>query len=416
MPRVSVFTPTHNPRFLDDCFRSLTAQSFPDWEWIVLLNGKVTSWAPPTADPRVRVERAVGRIRGVGAAKSAACELATGEILVELDHDDLLTPTALAEVVDALVSNPKATLAFSDFAQINDDGSPNHDKFNLDNGWEYTSEPLNGTTFLRCHAMAASPHNVGYIWYAPNHIRAFRRTAYESVGGYDATLGVLDDHDLMIRLYEVGDFVHIPKCLYLQRVHRRNTQSDPTLNAEIQAGTVELYLEHIEHMALASATRAGLASIALRTPTNVGDIELDERYTPVMIDPNQTRLDFMDGEVAVIKAVDILQRVPDRAQFLNEAYRAMSHAGLMLSDTASTDGRGAFQDPSHVAFYNENSFMYLTQAAMRPTIPSLKARWQVSHLTTYYPSPVHEDIDIPYVKANLLAIKEGPRQGGPLLC
>jgi hypothetical protein len=94
----------------------------------------------------------------------------------------------------------------------------------------------------------------------------------------------------------------------------------------------------------------------------------------------------------------------------------MSHAGVLLSDTASTDGRGAFQDPSHVCFYNENSFSYLTQSRLRPTIPTLQARWQVSHLTTYYPSPVHEDIDIPYVKANLLAIKDGPRQGGPLLC
>ena len=287
MPRVSVFTPTHNPRFLDDCYRSLIAQSFPDWEWVVLLNGKVTTWSPPEPDPRVRVERAVGRVRGVGAAKRAACELATGDILVELDHDDRLTPTALAEVVDALASHPGATLAYSDFAQINDDGSPNDDRFNVDNGWQYSPEPRDGTTYLRCHAMAASPHNVGYIWYAPNHIRAFRRESYEAVGGYDAALNILDDQDLMVRLYELGDFVHIPQCLYLQRIHRRNTQSDPTLNAEIQAGTIEVYQEHIEHMALAWAARSGLACVALRTPTNVGEVELDERFTQMTIDPDE---------------------------------------------------------------------------------------------------------------------------------
>jgi glycosyltransferase involved in cell wall biosynthesis len=416
MPRVSIFTPTHNPRFLDDCLKSLTAQSFPDWEWIVLLNGKVTTWSPPEDDPRVRVERAVGRIRGVGAAKRAACELATGDILLELDHDDRLTPTALAEIVDAFAKHPAATLVFSDFAQINDDGSPNDVKFNLNNGWQYTPEVFNGTTYLRCHAMAASPHNVGYIWYAPNHVRAFRRDAYEKVGGYDASLTVLDDQELMIRLYELGEFVHIPQCLYFQRVHRRNTQSDPTLNAEIQEGTVELYRDHIESMALAWAARSGLASLALTTATNVREAAVDERFTRLTIDSTNTRFDAGDGEIGVIKAVDILQRVPDRAQFLNEAYRAMTHGGLLLTDTASTDGRGAFQDPSHVAFYNENSFMYLTQATLRPTIPTLNARFQVSHLTTYYPSQVHEDIDIPYVKANLLAIKDGPRQGGPLMC
>jgi glycosyltransferase involved in cell wall biosynthesis len=416
MALVSVFTPTHNSRYLDDCFRSLSAQSYPDWEWIVLLNGKATTWSPPQVDPRVRVERAPGRIRGVGAAKRAACERATGEILVELDHDDRLTPTAIAEIVDAFASHPGAAFAFSDFAQINDDGSPNQDRFTVDNGWDYSPQPLNGTTYLRCHAMAPSPHNVGYIWYAPNHVRAFTRVAYDKVGGYDASLNVLDDQDLMTRLYEVGEFVHLPHCLYLQRVHRRNTQSDPALNAEIQAGTIEIYREHIEHLALAWAGRAGLACLALRTPTNVGEVELDERFTQVTIDPATTRFNLADDEVGVIKAVDVLQRIPDRAQFLNEAYRAMHHGGLLLTDTASTDGRGAFQDPSHVAFYNENSFMYLTRDELRPTIPTLRARLQVSHLTTYYPSRVHEDINIPYVKANLLAIKDGPRQGGPLSC
>jgi len=39
----------------------------------------------------------------------------------------------------------------------------------------------------------------------------------------------------------------------------------------------------------------------------------------------------------------------------------------------------------------------------------------VSHLRTFYPSPTHEQGFTPYVQANLLAIKEGPRQGGPLL-
>ena len=299
---------------------------------------------------------------------------------------------------------------------MNDDGSPNHERFNLDNGWEYSTQDINGTSYLRCHAMAATPHNTGYIWYAPNHVRAFRREAYDKVGGYDAALTILDDQDLMTRLYKHGEFVQIPKCLYLQRIHRRNTQIDPTVNATIQSGTIDLYREHIEQLALAWATRAGLACLALRAPSSIGAIDLDERFTAITIDPEQTRFDVADGEVGVIKAVDILQRVPDRAQFLNECYRGLGHGGMLLTDTPSTDGRGAFQDPSHVAFYNENSFMYLTQAALRPTIPTLSARWQISHLTTYFPSSVHEEIDIPYVKANLLAIKDGPRQGGPLLC
>jgi hypothetical protein len=60
--------------------------------------------------------------------------------------------------------------------------------------------------------------------------------------------------------------------------------------------------------------------------------------------------------------------------------------------------------------------MYVTQAALHDAIPDLKARFQVSHLRTFYASPGHEQLNIAYVQANLLAVKEGPRQGGPLLC
>ena len=51
----------------------------------------------------------------------------------------------------------------------------------------------------------------------------------------------------------------------------------------------------------------------------------------------------------------------------------------------------------------------------RPSLPSLTARLQVSQLRTYYPTSWHEQVQIPYVQANLLCIKDGARQGGPLL-
>ena len=75
-----------------------------------------------------------------------------------------------------------------------------------------------------------------------------------------------------------------------------------------------------------------------------------------------------------------------------------------------------FKIPSAVAWYNENSFMYLTQAALRAAVPELSARLQVSHLSTGFQTVAHEQLGIAYVSANLLAVKDGPRQGGPLLC
>jgi O-antigen biosynthesis protein len=411
--QVSVFTPSHDPRFLDDAYASLAKQSLTDWEWIVLLN-KGARWAPPHADPRVHVSRAHARAQGIGALKHAACELASGEILVELDHDDLLTGGCLAALADAF-KDPEVVCAYSDWAQINEDGSPNHDRFDLANGWVYTAGTFEGKNLDRCTAMAATPHNMGYIWYAPNHVRAFRRTAYEKIGGYNSELAFLDDQDLMSRLYLVGDFAHVRRCLYLQRVHSRMSQVEAKMNAAIQEQTVIHYRRCIEDLAQAWAKRRGLRCLRLRTRAWIGDEPTDD-YEDVTIDPGNISIPADDGSVAIVKAYDVLNRVADRAGLFNEAHRVLAHAGLMLTQTPSTDGRGAFQDPSSVAYYNENSFMYVTQAALHDAIPDLTARFQVSHLRTFYPSPGHEELSIAYVQANLLAVKDGPRQGGPLLC
>lgn len=155
--RVSVFTPSHRPTYLDDCFRTLQAQTFPDWEWIVLLNGEA-EWRPERPDPRVRVLRGTAT-RHVGATKREACARTTGDILVELDHDDVLTATCLEEVVAAFDAHPEAVLVYSDFAQRNADGTPNFETFNERMGWEYAPASVNGLLLNRCLAFEPSPHS-----------------------------------------------------------------------------------------------------------------------------------------------------------------------------------------------------------------------------------------------------------------
>lgn len=413
--RVSVFTPSHDTRYLGEAYRSLSEQTFSDWEWIVLLNGKAKAWVPPVDDPRVKVCRASSRLKAiVGALKRAACELAEGEILVELDHDDQLSRGCLAQVLDAF-SDPNVVFAYSDFAQIGADGTPNRDRFDPAHGWVYTRGTIDGQEWDRCHAMAPTPHNVGHIWYAPNHVRAFRHSTYDEIGGYNAKLEYLDDQELMTRLYLAGEFAQIKRCLYFQRVHAANTQREVRINAAIQEQTLVYYREFIDDLALAWAKRHGLRALRLRVPAWIGDEEPGEGYEDALVDPDEPQIPGADSSVGIIDAYDVLQRLPRRAAFFNECYRVLAHAGLLVTNTPSTDGRGAFQDPSHTAFYNENSFIYLTQSALHSAIPGLNARFQVSHLRTYHPTQMHENMLIPYVQANLLAIKEGSRQGGPLL-
>ena len=218
----------------------------------------------------------------------------------------------------------------------------------------------------------------------------------------------------MYRLYLVGEFVQIKRCLYFQRVHEASTQREERINAAIQEQTVVYYRQFIEDLVLAWAGRHGLRCLRLRTPLWLGE-PLDDRYEDVLIDPDEPRIEAAPDSVAVVKAYDVLQRIPRRAEFFNECYRVLAHAGLILTATPSTDGRGAYQDPSATALYNENSFLYLTNAELRAAVPGLVGRFQVSYLGTSFPSQAHADDLVPYVDANLLAVKDGPRQGGPLL-
>jgi len=390
MPSVSLFTPSHNPRFLDEVYDSLLTQTRGDWEWIVLLNNGA-SWAPPV-DDRVKVHTA-GPVPGVGAAKKLACSYATAEILVELDHDDLLLPAAVEAIVAEFEQEPGASLVYSDFAQMNEDGSPNFDEFDPGPGWRYHDEDK----WHVCEALPATPHNVSYIWYAPNHVRAFRREAYEQVGGYDGSLGVVDDQDLMCRLYQAGDFAGIPELLYLQRIHPAMTQK--VRNAEIQVKTVELYDRYVQDNALAWAARNKLLCLDLGGAHNS-----PPAYVPVdwSLGSDAHRvLHEHAGRVGVIRAVDFLEH-NDALKMMTDIWRALAPGGMLLSMTPSTDGRGAFCDPTHISFWNELSFRYYTDPEYSKYLPVPPPLFRLSRLATVYPSPWHEDNQVPYVLSNLV--------------
>ncbi|MFF4846390.1 glycosyltransferase [Streptomyces sp. NPDC001194] len=417
-PRFSVFTPSHRPRFLDECLATLQAQTCPDWEWIVLLNGGAR-WRPERPDDRVRVVIA-DEVQGVGAAKRRACELARGEILVELDHDDLLAKACLAELGTAFDEHPEAVFVYSNTAQIAEDGSRDDSRWDESCGWQYEEVEVDGRKLLAVTSMAPTPHNVAYIWYAPNHVRAFRKEGYEQAGGYDAARTVLDDQDLMCRLFHIGDFHHIDRCLYLQRVHPANTQSDPEINAHIQRETVVLYDRYIEANALAWTQRRGLLALDLgaahRKPPGYVGVDQHPGQGVDIVAALPGRLDLPDGSVGVMRAVDFLGHVPAKVPLINELYRLLAPGGMLLITTPSSDGRGAYQDPSHVAHYNENSFWYYTDDQYRAFVPKIEARFQSSRLVTYFPTEWHSRNDISYVVANLIAMKEGAaRCGGPLL-
>jgi glycosyltransferase involved in cell wall biosynthesis len=421
MPTITVFTPSHDPKFLDDCYESLRQQTFEDWEWVVLHNGpsaedEDSAWT--VDDPRVHIRFLKGT-HGVGELKWWACNSAKSEYLVELDHDDVLAHTALERIVDAFESHPEAVFVYSDFAQINEDGSRNDDTFNLGMGWQYSEATVNGQSVLRCHSMHLYPSTVSYIWFAPNHVRAFRKDAYDAIGGYNPELEVLDDLDIIARLYQHGELYEIDECLYLQRVHPNNTQARSDLNERIQIETVQLYDQNVIPNALAWSQRNNLFAIDLGAAHNKypGFLGVDQYAQPgvdVVADITHG-LPFEDNSVGVIRASDFLEHIHDKVAIMNECYRVLAHGGLLLTTTPSSDGRGAYQDPTHVSYWNENSFWYYTDAQFSKYVPEIQCRFLRSRVISTYPSPWHEQHDISYVIANLVAVKDGPRIAGELL-
>jgi SAM-dependent methyltransferase len=147
-----------------------------------------------------------------------------------------------------------------------------------------------------------------------------------------------------------------------------------------------------------------------------GYLGVDMRALPhvdIVCDCNG-RLPFEDNSVGVIRAVDFMEHIKDAVHLMNEFYRVLAHGGMLLSMTPSTDGRGAFQDPTHVSFWNENSFWYYTKKDISNFVPEIKARFQPSFIETGYPNDFCKQHNISYVTANLTAIKTDERLPGIL--
>ena len=70
------------------------------------------------------------------------------------------------------------------------------------------------------------------------------------------------------------------------------------------------------------------------------------------------RWPWNDGAVERILAHDIIEHLPDKIHTMNELYRVLTVGGEAEICVPTTDGRAAWQDPTHVSFWNRHSFWY----------------------------------------------------------
>lgn len=233
---ISVVTTTFNTPdwVLARTWASLKLQTHTDWEWVI--------WDDSTTDAvwrqvygfcaderyRIRLHKSHTHSGSIGAVKRKAFMVAEGDILVELDHDDELTPDALIEIANAF-ENPDVGFVYSDWCEVLPDGETGKypegwafgfgSEYEQDGLWVMSAPPINATT-------------IRHIVSAPNHVRAWRAEVYRRIGGHDPFLPVADDYDLCVRTVLATKTHHIPKLLYKQHIGAHTAQRQR--NAQIQ--------------------------------------------------------------------------------------------------------------------------------------------------------------------------------------
>jgi len=416
--KFSIFTGEHDPAnlpFLWELYHSILAQTYTNWEWVILTNNGCTPADIPEIirnDARVLVRDYRGLSTDIGMIKKQACGHCTGDVLVEVDHDDLITADCLEELNRAY-QDLEVGFVYSRDAMydMNYDFIP----YRADNGWTHSQYNFRNRDLWVMNNFEPSSHSFCYIWYAPDHVRSWRKTVYDQIGGHDETAFVCDDHDLCIRTYLATKVVSIPKVLYIYRITGKNTSINKR-NEEIQIKTKELFIKYARQLADRDADLKGLLKIDLGGGLNpyAGYQTVDIRGTADIVADLNNGIPLPDNSVGVINASHIIEHLHDKTKIMSEIHRVLAHGGWAFIDVPSTDGRGAFQDPTHVSYWNENSFLYYTDSNLGNFIDNTTIRFQEYHKDTYYPNDWMRSIKSLVTSATLVAIKDGPRLPGPL--
>jgi O-antigen biosynthesis protein len=232
-PCISIITPVFDTpvAWLEECVQSVLDQIYEEWE-LILVDDKsddpeLLKLLPEIAKRDSRITLATsGKRGGISGASNRGLDLARGEWIGFLDHDDLLEPDALFEHVRWLQDHRNVDLIYSDEDKLTEDGL-DAPIFKPDWSPDY---------FLSCN----------YIC----HFTIVRAEVLAKVGGFRSEFDGAQDYDLFLRIIERTTRIdHIPRVLY----HWRRSRVSTADNIRRKPGSLEtgrLALEaHLERQA-----------------------------------------------------------------------------------------------------------------------------------------------------------------------
>jgi GT2 family glycosyltransferase len=227
-PLFSVLTPAHNskPEWLAEAALSLLKQSFTGWEWCIVDDGSDNRETKKLLEllsgvgPSVRVKFAPNG--GISAATNQALDLARGEYVCFLDHDDLLHPLALQSMQEKLREG--YDVVYSDEDKLEDNSGALVEPFFKP---DWSPEYFRGVMYV-------------------GHLLCVRRDLAGETR-FDSTFDGVQDFEFMLRLSETGARIgHIPRILYHWRKTpgsiAEKTDAKPHIGA-LQERAVNAHLE-----------------------------------------------------------------------------------------------------------------------------------------------------------------------------
>jgi len=241
-PYFSIVTPVFNPPInaFRDCADSVVKQICTDWEWILVDDGSsdpevIKMLKVIEKNPQVTVIRRE-KNGGIVTASNDGINVATGQFIALLDHDDQLTADALEAVQKVLAENTDVDYVYSDEDKVNEEGQF-FDRFRKP---RFSPERLRGQNYC-CH------------------FSVLRTSLVKLIGGFREGFDGSQDYDLFLRITEQARAIaHIPKVLY----HWRSVQGSAALNADAKPYALiaaqKAVQEHLE--------RVGINGIVGTTP------------------------------------------------------------------------------------------------------------------------------------------------------